>query len=369
MDAWAFIASIDSILTRSFKGGGQQLPFAELKEFDDLLRQLPAQGSVESLCEISHQGVLYPVKAVKFGSDDCSLPTVCVVGGVHGLERIGSTVTLAFLRWFMSNLNWDESFKDRLTKMRVLFIPILNPVGMHKSWRSNANGVDLMRNSPIQSADVSRWFLAGGHRISPKLPWYRGSESDAMQLESAALFRFVEREVFSSKCGIVLDVHSGFGFRDRLWFPYAHSRKPVPDIADFYALSALMNQSLPDHVYRMEPQSHAYTTHGDLWDFMHLQRIKAGEDGSFMPLCLEMGSWSWIRKNPRQLFTRPGVFNPVMPHRSRRIRRRHLQLFDFLLRSSMSWKTWMPQGEMQQNDFKWRGLSQWYGKVKPMGLV
>jgi len=345
------------------------LRFHEFDEFNSLLAQVPAQGAVDKICEVKSQGLCYPVNVVRFGSSDQTLPVVCVVGGVHGLERIGSNVALSFLRWFISNLSWDEGLNDRLTKMRVIFIPILNPIGMFRKSRANGNGIDLMRNSPVESSEVSRWFLAGGHRLSPRLPWFMGREHEAMQLESLSLVQFAERELFPSKCAIVVDLHSGFGFSDRLWFPYAHTKQPVPNIAEFFALYSLMNLSIPDHVYRMEPQSHSYTTHGDLWDFLHMKRLRTGLEGSFLPLCLEMGSWNWIRKNPRQLFTRPGVFNPVLPHRARRIRRRHLSLFDFLLRSAISWRSWLPQNSDQQNDFKWRGLSQWYGQTKPRGFV
>ena len=43
-------------------------------------------------------------------------------------------------------------------------MPLVNPVGMYKGYRSNGNGVDLMRNSPIESKEKVYPFV-GGHRI------------------------------------------------------------------------------------------------------------------------------------------------------------------------------------------------------------
>ena len=83
-----------------------------------------------------------------------------------------------------------------------------------------------------------------------------------------------------------MDCHSGFGFRDRIWFPYAHRRAPI------------------------EPQSQQYFAHGDLWDHLYMQSC-AQAQGIFLPLTLEMGSWLWVKKNPRQLFSRHGIFNPL----------------------------------------------------------
>ncbi|CAH2929990.1 MAG: FIG011155: Zinc carboxypeptidase-related protein [uncultured Paraburkholderia sp.] len=49
-------------------------------------------------------------------------------------------------------------------------------------------------------------------------------------------------------------------------------------------------------------------------------------------MTLELGSWLWIKKNPRQLFSRQGFFNPVKAHRTARVLRRHANLLDFLAR-------------------------------------
>lgn len=64
----------------------------------------------------------------------------------------------------------------------------------------------------------------------------------------------------------------------------------------------------------------------------------------FLPMTLEMGSWLWIRKNPRQLFTRHGIFNPIKEHRIRRVLRRHATLLEFLTRAAFGAQRWLPHG-------------------------
>ena len=82
----------------------------------------------------------------------------------------------------------------------------------------------------------------------------------------------------------------------------------------------LVKQAHAHHRYVFEPQSLQYLAHGDLWDHLYLQALQrppiapgpAGSLPVFLPLTLEMGSWLWVRKNPRQMFSRRGIFNPLI---------------------------------------------------------
>jgi hypothetical protein len=107
-----------------------------------------------------------------------------------------------------------------------------------------------------------------------------------------------------------------------------------------------------------EPQSLQYLTHGDLWDYLYLQ--STSEPGRFfMPLTLEMGSWLWIKKNPRQLFNRYGIFNPLIAHRQQRVMRRHIGLLDFLVRAAASHHRWLPATSIR-DDHRQQALFRWY---------
>jgi hypothetical protein len=210
---------------------------------------------------------------------------------------------------------------------------------MARAQRANGNGVDLMRNAPAHPLGGTP--LLGGQRISPRLPWYMGAAGAPMETEARVLVELVEAQVATAPFAVALDCHSGFGFVDRLWYPYARTREPLPDRPTIAALGRLLDTTLPNHVYRLEQTAQAYTIRGDLWDYLYDRRRAAGP-GVLLPLTLEMGSWAWVRKNPLQGLSSLGRFNPIKPHRQRRTLRRHLPLFDFLLAATASHAAWLP---------------------------
>ena len=305
----------------------------ELEQLESLIERLGERVRTDVLARDSG----YPINGWEVGAPEQDAPCLVLVGGVHGLERIGTKVVLAYLGSLAERLQWDELTRHALCRSRIAAIPLLNPVGMRAGTRCNGNGVDLMRNGPA-TADGEAFPLVGGQRFSPLLPWYMGPEG-RLEPESKALIDFVTSRVLGAKAAIALDVHSGFGFQDRLWFPYARTRQPFPNTSEVYALYELLNQTLPHHVYRTEPQSRAYTADGDLWDYLY-DESRAHGAGVFVPMTLEMGSWTWVRKNPRQLLSLPGTFNPIKHHRLQRTLRRHLLLIDFLHRAVVGHRAW-----------------------------
>jgi hypothetical protein len=274
----------------------------------------------------------YPLVSVHFGNK--SAPTLVMTGGVHGLERIGAQLTLNMLDSFYQRLSWDTALAGMLSQIQIVFIPLVNPFGYFDVTRSNANGVDLMRNAPID-AEEKVPFLLGGHRHSAKLSWYRG---ERVEQESQFVFDVMAEVLKNSHCVISLDCHSGFGFRDQLWFPFANSKKQFTQINQMYMFFELFEKTHPHHIYKIEPQSKNYMTHGDMWDYCFYNFKK--ENQVYLPLTLEMGSWIWVKKNPLQLFTRTGMYNPVKQHRLNRTMRRHRPFFDYILHSLYSHHVW-----------------------------
>ena len=143
-----------------------------------------------------------------------------------------------------------------------------------------------------------------------------------MELEARILVDFVEAELFATPSAVALDLHSGFGFVDRLWYPYARTREAVPDLPAIDALARRLDREMPNHPYKVEQTARAYTIRGDLWDYVY-DRRRAASAGTLLPLTLEMGSWSWGL----------GRFNPRKPEHIARVVQRHLPLLDFLLRA------------------------------------
>lgn len=317
----------------------ERLP--ELVALERLVASFPG-ARIQTLGKVQHGRELFPIYAVLLGPDDPQLPTLLYTGGVHGLERVGTQILISYLRGLRSSLSWDTVLNGQLRQMRILFVPLVNPVGVAEGLRSNGRGVDLMRNAPVDADEQSRWFeFHRGQRVTPLLPWYRGRGK--MELEAQLLCDFVRREVFPSKMAISLDVHSGFLAGDRIWFPYARTRQLFEGTPEVWALRQLLETAHEHHVYTVEPQSLNYTTHGDLWDYLYGEYLSQQREGSWLPLTLEMSSYLWYRKNPRQLFKRIGLFHPVKPHRLERVQRRHKTLFDFLSRAVMSHHAWTPK--------------------------
>jgi Zinc carboxypeptidase len=318
-------------------------PLPEIDELPRLLEEGQPHLQARTLCEVQTGGQCFPVQVFTLGTSDPQAPVVGFFGGVHGLERIGAEVVMAYLTSLVHRLRWDRLLHQQLESLRMVFMPLVNPGGLWLGTRANPQGIDLMRNAPVDATEPVPWLI-GGQRISPTLPWYRGPAGQAMAPEAQALVQVVQQELLARPFSLALDCHSGFGSLDRIWFPYAHTRRPLEHLAQVHALHRVFAQTHAHHRYVFEPQSLQYLAHGDLWDHLYLQSLHHA-DRLFLPLTLEMGSWLWVRKNPRQLFSRYGIFNPLIAHRRQRVLRRHVALLDFMARAACSHMNWLPSAQ------------------------
>lgn len=331
-----------------------------------LANQVSQDGSLKSLVQLEtlatiiHHDEHFPIYSFSIGSKEPSAPTLFVTGGVHGIERIGAQLAWSLLKTTIDRLVWDKAHQELFQHIRLVIIPLINPVGYKKFKRSNGNNVDLMRNAPVKAVDPVP-FLVGGQRLTPALPWYQGKISE-MEEENIA----VERKFFDvaskSRTIISVDFHSGFGMRDRIWFPFSYTKTPFDQLPEMHAFSRLFEETYPFHIYQIEPQSKSYLISGDLWDYFYLEMKKVNPEGIYLPLTLEMGSWSWVKKNPWQLFSREGIFNPVKEHRLKRTYRRHTLLFDFLLKALYSDQVWGHLDETIRNHHGLQAREKWYLK-------
>ena len=334
------------------------ITFPELELLERIIEQLGDRAQTKVVERIQYQGHEFPIHCITLGSHRPDVPVLAFFGGVHGLEKIGSEVILSYLQTLSQLLDWDQEFLARLEKSRLVFVPLVNPVGVYLGSRCNGNGVDLMRNSPVEGIGATSLFC--GHRISPHLPWYRGDPLK-MEKESQVLCDIVDQHLFSSPLSISLDLHSGFGIQDRLWFPYASCKTPYAFIAETIALKDQFDRCYQHHIYRIEPTCQEYLINGDLWDYLFNKFIQCStNNGIFLPLTLEMGSWLWLRKSPMHLFSRHGMFHPLLPHRQQRIFRRHFMLFDFLHRSLLYPEKWAELSPRQKIVNNKKALALWY---------
>ena len=329
----------------------------ELVQLERVLAAAPEAVHVSTLEKVPLKQVSLPIYRVDIGSNEPDVPVFLLVGGVHGLERIGSQVVISWLENLLVRLNWDVGLRALLERVHITLLPVLNPGGMYLDQRSNPSGVDLMRNAPI-TAQAQSAFLLGGQRLSSRLPWYTGQPEQGMEAENRALEQVIHEMLPGRPFSVSLDCHSGFGWRDQIWFPYAYRRRPMRRIASVMALKLIWEQAWPNHQYIFEPQSRHYLTHGDLWDHFYKQ-VNRMSDGTFIPLTLEMGSWRWIRKRPQQLLRLNGLFNPLVPHRHQRVLRSHLTFIDFLMHAAASHEAWLPAMD-QESMLREAAIMHWY---------
>ncbi len=318
----------------------------ELRALEALRGSLDKVGcaaALETLGTVTSSAGPLPMYALRLGSTAPHAPVLLCVGGVHGLERIGAQVVISYIETLLAALTWDRTLDEMLSSVRLCFLPVLNPAGILMRRRGNGNGVDLMRNAPVDSDERESPFkLYRGQRWTPRLPWFRGS-AQALEAETQALADYVARHAGHSRFTLALDVHSGFVGADRLRFPYARTRTLFPHAPEMLALKQLLDATYPKHRYLVEPQASQYTTHGDMWDSLYDGLRDTNPEGLFLPLTLELGASSWLRKNWRVL-SKLAFFHPLEPHRTRRVLRRHIQLFEFLLRAVYSWERWARLG-------------------------
>jgi len=330
---------------------------SELLELQRIVADGGPHLSQRVVCEVAVGDRRFPVPVITLGNPSREVPAVGFFGGVHGLERIGAEVVIAYLRSLVMRLPWDSLLHRQLESVFLVFMPVVNPGGIWRGTRANPNGVDLMRNAPVDARERVP-FLIGGQRLSAALPWYRGRLGAPMELENQAVCRVVDEELLSRRFSIAVDCHSGFGVSDRIWFPYAHTARPIEHLPEVHALKTIFDQSHLHHRYVVEPQSHQYLAHGDVWDHLY-QRACTQPERTFLPLTLEMGSWLWVKKNPRQLFSRHGMFNPLIEHRQQRVLRTHVGWLDFVARAACSNEHWVPNGAARERHRE-QALARWY---------
>ncbi len=313
--------------------------FVEQEKLNRTLELLQPYADIETLAKVDHDGSSFPIYGLSMGSKDKKAPVLGLFAGVHGLEKIGSHVLIQHLNYLAHLLKWNQAARELMKKTRLVCIPIVNPAGMFHNRRSTMTGIDIIRNGP-DCMKVGPKNLVSGHRISPKLPWYMGQPGE-MALETKTLINFVKKEIYPSDFAFTLDLHSGFGLRDRLWFPYSKNKSPFPfyKIAQHFKTS--IKKGMPYHIYKVEPQSESYLINGDPWDhlFDEYYKLHFGKK-IFIPWTLEMGSWLWVRKNPKQIFSFKGMFNPVVSHRYKRVLRRHRFLLNYLHQVVCHWQEW-----------------------------
>lgn len=291
------------------------------------------------------EGFRFPIYVVEIGKPKAIKKNPSgLVAGVHGLETIGIRVLLDFLDHIFKKTGAEILDEIKSGKLGIACIPILNPGGVALTTRSNPKGVDLMRNSGVDAEKAP--FFFGGQRITKSLPYYRGN---SLQPESKVLYRFLKEYFFPVKNSLlpIIDIHSGYGTIDHVWWPYARTHKECEDDFLFHKISNHLAQEKNHTSYKFGPQSETYTTHGDLWDMLYDQFLKKQEtrkpkhNSRLLPLTLEIGTWADLKQNPLKLLKKRGIFNPARENKKKSIESHRKFLMDVLRISQTKQQDWI----------------------------
>ncbi|MCB1199145.1 MAG: DUF2817 domain-containing protein [Leptospiraceae bacterium] len=291
-------------------------PLLRLQKYEhkifSLLKKAGKLGELRQLgfSRKDKHGFKFPIYQLTFGKKSAvKNRSILLVAGVHGLETVAVNILLDYLNQALRDGPVLSALKSG--KLAIVAIPILNPGGLARQSRSNPGGVDLMRNSGVEGENAL--FFFGGQKLSGRLPYYQGKK---LEPESILLFRAL-RDLYDAERKtplIALDVHSGYGNKNYIWWPYAKTRTPSPDDMLFRRITGYMEKTKLHNAYHYGPQSEMYTTHGDLWDLFYDHFLKFRElkkrAPPFLPFTLEIGTWTHFKKNPTRILKKREIFNP-----------------------------------------------------------
>jgi hypothetical protein len=144
----------------------QMLP--ELTALERLIASGALDLKVHTACTVSLDGRSLPVYTLAIGDLSPDAPAVSLCGGIHELERIGTQVLLSFLEGLLARLRWDHMLHQQLAHVRLvcgLFLCRWSTRAACGSrvaaTRSNLQGIDLMRNAPVESSKKVPFLLGG----------------------------------------------------------------------------------------------------------------------------------------------------------------------------------------------------------------
>src|SRR5690606_19939965 len=90
----------------------------ELVQLERTLTEAPAQFAAQVETRIHTRELNLPLYRIEIGQPAKDRPVFLLVGGVHGLERIGTQVILSWLQALSSRLRWDRHLENLLEQVQ-----------------------------------------------------------------------------------------------------------------------------------------------------------------------------------------------------------------------------------------------------------
>ena len=82
--------------------------FPELEQLERIIERFGDKARTQVIERIHYKDHEFPIHCITLGSTQPDAPVLAFFGGVHGLEKIGSEVILAYMETISQLLDWDE---------------------------------------------------------------------------------------------------------------------------------------------------------------------------------------------------------------------------------------------------------------------
>lgn len=257
-------------------------------ELCDIVSASKVPAEIETL---GHSTEERPIYGVCFGGGDFRKPEILYYALAHSMEFVGAAVAIDLMRR-LSCPGAEAGIADKLERMNVWVIPVLNPDGYAKverqlesglglaAGRKNSRGVDLNRNFPVGFYHIPRSIFAGSPLKSS--PYYRGV-SPCSERESQVFCDFI----LGRNIKMSLSFHS---FGGAILFPYHYTKKKCRDYDTFMQLGEEMarRQETP---YSVKPAWNLYQTNGDMEDWLY-------DECRILSMCIEVGKFGFNLEYP-----------------------------------------------------------------------
>ena len=148
--------------------------------------------------------------------DEEDEPEFKYVSTMHGNEPVGTETCLYFIDLLLTEYGTDERITNLIDGTAIWIVPLMNPDGLERNTRANANGIDLNRNFPLLT-DSSLNIFDGGPFLD-----------DGRQPETVAIMQWSAVESFT----LAANFHTGALL---VCYPYGYNEQmsavdtPTPD--------------------------------------------------------------------------------------------------------------------------------------------
>jgi hypothetical protein len=135
-----------------------KLKIPELLQLERLMREHSSLLQAYREANIQHDAIDFPVYSLTLGSRDPNAPTLLLTGGIHGIERIGSQVLIAWLETLLERLQWDTGLQQQLQQLQLVVMPIIADANAgrwkRKILHSNVSFSDKYSIVPLRRCSI-----------------------------------------------------------------------------------------------------------------------------------------------------------------------------------------------------------------------